>query len=732
MRLLRLMPAGALVLAGVLLAAGRARCQQTLTFEAEDVSSPDTAWLKDAEPTDHWNLWSKDVDAEKKWSGGKVLQGPKVLADRERPEDGAPVLHTVLTGIPRGWWFVTIKYGRELAVSLDGKQWKRLSEMGGRLGRFEVTNGRLEFWVDDRFAARSNPGYLYYDSITLEQAPASKPKKKVAGWAQQRVEEKLDRGVVALPAEGGRAHVSWRLLKEDPADVAFNLYRTVGQAPAVKLNAQPLARTTDFMDDNPPAGSIYSVRAVAGGKEAPASGSAALQAQPYVSLKLQGDYTVQKVGIADLNGDGKLDYVLKTPGDNIDPYEQYWTRSPDTYKLEAYLNDGTFLWRHDMGWAIERGIWYSPYLVYDLDGDGKAEVALKAGEGDPRDAEGKVKSGPEYLSILDGLTGREKARVDWPKREAFGGYNYASRNQLGIAFLDGKTPCLLVARGTYTVMQVVAYQFHGGKLEELWRWDNREEAEGNWRGQGAHWMHSADVDGDGRDEVVLGSCVLDDDGKGLWTTGLGHPDRCFVTDIDPDNPGMEIFYHIEPAQRQNGLCVVDARTGKILWGLQEQTHHVGFGMCADIDPAHPGCECWAGEDPKGDPKREKYNGNPPRWLVTDKGEVLARDKEVPSFCAVYWDADPLREIVSGSRITKLDRSVVAQGIEGSQIAWADVLGDWREEIITSLKGEVRIYSTTIPAADRRPCLMQDPVYRHDVAHLAMGYAQPACTSYAIK
>jgi hypothetical protein len=122
-----------------------------------------------------------------------------------------------------------------------------------------------------------------------------------------------------------------------------------------------------------------------------------------------------------------------------------------------------------MGWAIERGIWYSPVVVYDLDGDGRAGVCLKAGAGDPRDSDGRVQSGPEFLLVLDGMTGREKARVAWPPRAAFPSYNYASRNQLAVAFLDGKTPCLIVVRGTYNVIQVRTYQYRAGELGELWR-----------------------------------------------------------------------------------------------------------------------------------------------------------------------------------------------------------------------------------------------------------------------
>ncbi len=143
---------------------------EVLVFEAETVSHPQDAWGDDIRPEVKWNLWSKDTDAEKNWSGGRVLQSPPVLTNRKTPEEGAPLLHTHLTNVPPGRWTVSIKYGRELAVSLDGKEWLRLSEANGVLGTFEIADGVFEFWVDDRFAYEPNPGYSYYDTITLTRA----------------------------------------------------------------------------------------------------------------------------------------------------------------------------------------------------------------------------------------------------------------------------------------------------------------------------------------------------------------------------------------------------------------------------------------------------------------------------------------------------------------------------------------------------------------------------------
>jgi hypothetical protein len=562
-------------------------------------------------------------------------------------------------------------------------------------------------------------------------AAAGKPGPKVRGYAfdGKRISERLDRGLIAMPLEGGKVYLGWRLRDTDPPHAEFRVHRRVEGGERALVGRRPATGTTDFVDANAPAGRActYTLSLAAGDKIAPAGEPVSITpgAKPVAcrAIRLSGNHTFQKVGIADLDRDGRYDFVIKQPADNIDPYEKYWQKSPDTYKLEAYRHDGQFLWRCDLGWAIERGIWYSPYVVWDFDGDGKAEVAVKTGQGDPRDAEGRVQSGPEHLSLLDGMTGKLLARTDWPDRKQFSSYNYASRNQLGVAYLDGKTPCLIVERGTYRLIVVEAYEFHGGKLRRLWRWTNRDEPRTYW-GQGAHWMHCADVDADGRDEVVIGSAVIDDNGTALWTTGLGHPDHCYLGDLIPDRPGLEIYYGMETRQKErNGMCMVCARTGRILWGHEGFTRHVhSHGMCSDIDARHAGAECYS-----ADTDAQKKAA----WarLRTCKGEVISEDMSWGFGPLVaYWDADPQREVLHRGGVSSYGGGPV-QKIAGRVIAIADVLGDWREEIITSVPGEMRIYTTTIPAADRRVCLMRDPVYRIDVAHAAMGYFQPPTLSY---
>jgi len=713
-------------------AAPAADAPKPLVFEAEAVSGPADAWEKDKSSATKWNLWSTDKDAEKKWSGGIVLQSPAVTADRAMPEEGAPPLHTRIAGIPPSRYDVFIKMGRTLGISRDGgKTWSRLTD--GAVGVVEVKDGTLELWVDDRYASTGNPGSAYYDTLTLTPLPPPVVKPPVQGFAATRVRERLDRGLVALRRSAKDVYLSWRLLEDDPPDAAFHVYRADGGGAPQRVTSSPVTKTTDFTDAAAPAGACaYAVRAVTKAGESAASPAVPVPAggaaQDFLSIPLDAGTTVQKVGLGDLDGDGRYDTVLKTPNENIDPYEKFWQKSPGTYSIEARSHDGKLLWRKDLGWAIERGIWYSPVIVHDLDGDGKAEVAAKTGEGDPRDPDGRVSSGPEWVTVWEGATGKEIARAPWPGRETRGEtlpYNYASRNQMTVARLDGKTPCLVVQRGTYTIIQVHAYQLRGGRLERLWAWDSLEEPEPRrWRGQGAHSLQAHDIDGDGRDEVILGSAVLDDNGVGLWSTGLGHPDHAYVGEIDPAHPGLEIYYGMESAQKAaNGLCVADAKTGKLLWGLPGATRHIhGYGFCADIDPRHPGAEVY-GCDTDAEKKFDRG------WLCTARGEVIEETKELTSSRPVYWDADPQAELVRGARISDYRGGDHPPKLEGRLVLVADAIGDWREELFLTLPGELRIYSTTIPAADRRVCLMQDPVYRHTVLAAAQGYFYNTMLSY---
>jgi len=533
--------------------------------------------------------------------------------------------------------------------------------------------------------------------------------------------EKLDRGMIALQREDGSVFLSWRLLKEDPADIAFVVsYRNLATNTWSKTDLTGLEyRQTCFVHPNPGPGKFsyeLSVGTMNGGS-AKHQGRVYFQSsespKPYLTIPLSGEYDFQKVGVGDLDGDGSPEYLIKQPDFNTDPYQRpgYWKPSTTTYKIEAYRLDGTMMWRYDMGWSIEAGIWYSPWMIYDVDGDGKAEVYCKAGEGDPRDEKGLVQTGPEYLVKLDGQTGRVVAKTPWLSKEGFTDYNYYCRNFLTVAYLDGKTPSLIMQRGTY---QIIKTQAMDKDFNKIWYWDSTQE-EKKYSGQGSHGLISADVDRDGRDELVIGGAVLDDTGRGLWSLEMGHPDICYVADIHPENPGLEVFYGFESRQKTDGICVVDAATGRKLWANKEPTSHLhGQGMAGDILADHAGMEVLAGE-----------RDFPKRWLYSASGELIAfLEKESLTPRPVWWDADPQKEVITGKAIQDWSGPAI-QRIEGRVIAVMDCLGDYREEVIACVPGELRIYSTTIPVQDRKTCLLQDHQYRMGVVAQTMGYYYPA-------
>lgn len=610
-------------------------------------------------------------------------------------------------------------------------------------------------------------------------APRNPQAAQVHGHATQRIHENLDRGLTAVALDANKVYLSWRLLEEDPTSVSFNVHRIQDNKDIGRINSRPVVQTTDFVDENVPKNvKQLAYYVVPDGQKADpktAKATAVDLTKPwrgYFSIPLNGHYSTNAIAFGDLDGDGRLEMVIRWPPIETGPGGP-WVRSVDTNKIEAYTQDGKMLWQHDMGWSIELGTHYAPFVVYDLDGDGKAEVITKYNPGDHREKEqrpgsmrlgqvggGRVESGPEYLAILDGMTGKIKATIEWPSREEWtpdlvipqdifkSGYTgstynqYESRNQIGVAYLDGKTPCVIVSRGVYHLIVTEALEYTpDGQLRELWRWSNRNLPRKYW-GQASHNMVTVDLDGDGRDEVLLGSMALDDDGSVLWTTGLGHADASHVGDLDPTRPGREIYYNIENKpynlQQLNTMCMVDAATGELIWGYDYPTQHVHHsGLCADIDANHPGAECYGGE----------RASRTVRWLWNSKGKLLStEDLNNHTVNAVYWDDTPQKAIITGTRTGYIDRPepqnkysdyrvrkyngpVISSEIEGRVLAVADIFGDWREEIITATEGELRIYFTTIPAAYRTTCLLQDHFYRNNVASFSGGYIYNPILSY---
>lgn len=590
-----------------------------------------------------------------------------------------------------------------------------------------------------------------------------------------RQAEALGRGVVALRQADGTMFVGWRLLGTDPKDVAFNVYRTIEGKKPTRLNDKPLTGATHFTfkGDAGGAASTFTVRPVLKGKEVsdavPGRGYSfpanvyATSAIPYLSIPLRTPegYVPNDLSAGDLDGDGEYDLVVKqekTPKDNSH------SGVTGSTKLEAYKLDGTFLWRIDLGQNIREGAHYTQFLVFDFDGDGRSEVVCKTADGttdgtgkvigdkdaDWRNPEGRILKGPEFLTVFDGLSGKALATVPYiPSRhptkqdptgdelKATWGDGYGNRGDrflACVAYLDGVHPSIVMCRGYYTRTVLAAWDWRGGKLSNRWTFDSADGTPGNsnYSGQGNHNLSVADVDGDGKDEIVYGQMCVDDNGKGLYSTGLGHGDALHLSDIDPSRPGMEVF-GIQERFDDAGVHMVDARTGEVLWKKPSvkagnDGEGPGRGLALDIDPRHPGFECWAAGAGLGGQL----------WDV--KGNQIA--SKTPSVnMGVFWDGDDLSEILNGTGIGKwdwvgektdplLDASAYGcasnNGTKATPALVADLLGDWREEVIwrSTDNKELRLFTTTIPTKRRLFTLMHDPVYRLGIAWQNVAYNQP--------
>ena len=582
----------------------------------------------------------------------------------------------------------------------------------------------------------------------------------------QRQMEYLNRGVIAMRTGTNSAYLSWRLLGTDSENISFDVYRTTGNLQPVKLNNKPIETSTQFCDSNVDFSktNIYTVKPTLKEVEV---GSYTIPAESplkkYLSIPVKPipGYSIGDGSTGDLDGDGQYEIIIKR---EMSPRDNSHAGLTGQTKLEAYKLDGTFMWRIDLGKNIREGAHYTQFMVYDLDGDGRAEIACKTSDGtidgtgkvigdstaDYRDANGHIVKGPEYLTIFDGKTGAALATTNYiPGRypgnqnptaqemKAEWGddyYNRSERYLACIAYLDGIHPSLVMCRGYYTRTTLTAWNWRKGKLSKVWAFDTDNNIPGikAYRGQGAHNLAVADVDNDGKDEIIYGACCIDDNGKGLYSTGLGHGDAIHVGDLDTQHPGLEVWMGHESQSDVAGCEFRDAATGKLLWGFPS-IGDVGRALTANIDPTHPGYECWAfGPGMKG--------------LYTAKGEKIS--EKAPRTCnfTIYWDGDLQQELLDKNWVAKYnwkkdsletmlqDRECKAvNGTKADPVLSADLFGDWREEIVwrTTDNTELRIYSTSIPTEHRLVTLMHDPVYRLGVAWQNVGYNQPPTTGYYI-
>jgi rhamnogalacturonan endolyase len=287
-----------------------------------------------------------------------------------------------------------------------------------------------------------------------------------------------------------------------------------------------------------------------------------------------------------------------------------------------------------------------------------------------------------------------------------------------------------MCRGYYTRTVLAAYNWDGKQLHKVWIFDSDDGTPGNraYRGQGNHSLSVADVNGDGKDEIIYGAAVIGHDGKGLYSTGLGHGDALHVSVLDPTLPGLQVWDVHERPSRVAGAEFRDAATGKLLWG-QPTTRDNGRGMTADIDPRYPGSECWSAGVP---------------GLFSAKGELISNRKPRSCNFAVWWDGRLLRNLLDRNHIsrwnweTSTEETIMTaedcasnNGTKATPCLSADILGDWREEVIwrTADNKELRIYTTTHPTNHRIYTLMHDPVYRLGIAWQNVAYNQPPHTGF---
>lgn len=611
---------------------------------------------------------------------------------------------------------------------------------------------------------------------------------------QQTQHEKLGRGVVAVKTNEG-VFLSWRSLITDDKKLGFDVYRD-----GTKVNSDLITTSTNYEDKSGTVDSRYVVKAVLNDavietspettvwaekfKRIPLKRPAAGKTPPFYATWKDGsntivedfpdgqdyEYSPNDCSVGDLDGDGEYEIIVKwDPSNSRDNSIRGYTGN---VYLDAYKMDGTFLWRIDLGKNIRAGAHYTQFLVYDFDGDGKAEVmcrtsvgtidgqgkAVVMGDDDPnadyRVSGYKVSSShnvgiildnnqPEYLTVFNGETGAEITSVEYnPKRGTSSwGDSYGNRSErflACVAYLDGKRPSAVMCRGYYTRAALAAYDFDGTKLTQKWFHDSRTSGQGAY-GEGNHSIAVGDVDGDGCDEIIYGACVINNDGKLLYRTGYGHGDAHHFGDLDPDIEGLEIFSAFEE-KKDYGFAIRSAETGKVFYGEKTGTD-IGRGMAADIDPNHRGHEFWV----SGSYSDKTAINN----VYNCKGEVISTKRPSVNF-RIYWDGDLQDELFDGryldGKITKWNgngtntlltfanhgKFATCNTTKATPNLSADIFGDWREEIILwdqDTGSDLVIFTTTVPTQYKVTTLMHDHIYRMSVAWQNVAYNQPPHLGY---
>ena len=559
--------------------------------------------------------------------------------------------------------------------------------------------------------------------------------------------ERLGRGVIAIRENPSTVAVSWRYLSSDPMNESFDIYRN-----GEKINNHPLKDATFFQDAYTGTESVlYTVKAREGKTESsyqlPANAPSG-----YLNIPLNRPedgttplgqnyfYTPNDASIGDVDGDGEYEIILKWDPSNAHD------NSHDGYTGEVYVDcyklSGKLLWRINLGRNIRAGAHYTQFMVFDFDGDGKAEVVMKTADGtvdgtgkvigdaqaDYRSEQGRILTGPEYLTVFNGLTGEAMQTIDYvPERGNLMDWgdsrgNRSDRFLACVAYLDGIHPSVVMCRGYYTRTVLAAFDWDGKELKQRWVFDSNNPGCEDYAGQGNHNLRVGDVDGDGCDEIIYGSCAIDHNGKGLYTTKMGHGDAIHLTHFDPSRKGMQVWDCHE--NKRDGSTYRDAATGEILFQIKDSTD-VGRCMAADIDPTQPGVEMWS-----------VASGG----IRNVKGEVVKdRVRGLSCNMAVWWDGDLLRELLDRNRISKynwekgiceriaiFEGTLSNNGTKANPCLQGDIVGDWREEVLmrTADNTALRLYVSTIPTDYRFHTFLEDPIYRISIATQNVAYNQP--------
>jgi rhamnogalacturonan endolyase len=585
--------------------------------------------------------------------------------------------------------------------------------------------------------------------------------------------EDLCRGVVAVRS-GSNNFVSWRIMGYEPSTTTYNVYRS-GTKVASEL------AVGNYLDSGAPSTATYTVRAVINGVEQGDSSNsrtgtapASTWANNYIDIPLtppaggtdtEGTaytYDANDGMVGDLDGDGEYEIVLKW--DPTDAKDNSQSGHTGKVYLDAYKLSGTRLWRIDLGVNIRAGAHYSQPVVYDFDGDGKAEVAVKTAPGtkdatgaylslgpaasdtdttDYRNSSGYILSGPEYLTVFNGATGKEMATVNFV--QARGTYDwgddYGNRvdrflssaafvSDTGSASATSGKPAILMARGYYLRATVTAYTWRNNTLSTLWEYDSGSStsATSSAYAQGAHSMMVADTDGDLAQEIIYGSATIDSDGKFKCSTGFGHGDALHVGDLVPTRNGLEVFMPHEDKTKAT-YDVHDANTCAVIVQGAVTGSDNGRGVADDVDSSNSGAEFWSSAD-----------GN---LHSATSGATLGSKPGSTNFL-IYWDGDETRELEDANHIDKYSGGSTTNlltcsscasnnGTKSTPVLTADLFGDWREEIIWRLSNNsaLRIYTTTATTTRRIYTLMHDPQYRMQVSSEQAAYNQPPHTSFRI-